>query len=187
VASWRRTWLGPTRVGAVVERLAPYRAGRRWPTAAIEPGVIIRGNLDNLVLGDRVNLQRACFVHLGGMDWCQNTGLVAIGADGVVSPGAVIYGCGPGGVRVGDRFDCGPGVNIFASRTDYKLLPRGRLFAPVVIGDDVVIFANAVITPGVTVGDGAVIAAASVVLNDVPPHTLVAGAPAHVVRRLDEA
>ena len=161
-----------------------HQAQRRFPHTAIEPGVFIRGPLSNLSLGEGTNLQTACFIHLGGMDWCEFSGKVSIGRNGVVSPHAVIYGCGPGGVTIGDRFDCGPGVGIFASRTEFDQTPRGRHFAPVLIGDDVVLFANAVITPGVTIGDGATVAAGSVVLHDVPSWTLVAGSPARVVRRI---
>lgn len=159
-----------------------YLASRKWPRATIEPGVTLRGPLSNLTLGDGVILQRSCFIHLGGMDWCQFAGEISIGRGGVVSPQAVLYGCGPGGIRIGERFDCGPGVGIFASRKDYEVFPRGSRFASVVIGDDVVIFANAVISPGVTIGDGSAVAAGSVVLDDVPARTLVAGSPARVVR-----
>lgn len=56
--------------------------------------------------------------------------------------------------------------------------------APVKIGKYVWICANAVITSGVKIGDGAVIAAGAVVTKDVPPHTLVAGMPAKVIKKL---
>jgi maltose O-acetyltransferase len=46
----------------------------------------------------------------------------------------------------------------------------------------VTVFANAVIGPEVQIGDGAVVAACSVVLRDVPPCSLVGGAPARVLR-----
>ena len=54
--------------------------------------------------------------------------------------------------------------------------------APVVIGDRVWIGCRATVLKGVTVGDGAVVAACSVVTRDVPPRALVAGNPARVVR-----
>lgn len=54
--------------------------------------------------------------------------------------------------------------------------------APVAIGDRVWIGARATVLKGVTVGDGAVVAAGSVVTKDVPPRALVAGNPARVVR-----
>lgn len=53
---------------------------------------------------------------------------------------------------------------------------------PVVIGSGVHLGVNVFISPGVTVGDGAVVGANSVVTVDVPPYTVVAGAPARVLR-----
>jgi acetyltransferase-like isoleucine patch superfamily enzyme len=55
---------------------------------------------------------------------------------------------------------------------------------PIVIGDHVWIGMNSIILKGVTIGDGAVIAAGSVVTKDVPPGMLVAGAPARPVREV---
>ena len=54
--------------------------------------------------------------------------------------------------------------------------------APVVIGDRVWIGCRATVLKGVTIGDGAVVAAGSVVTRDVPARALVAGNPARVVR-----
>jgi acetyltransferase-like isoleucine patch superfamily enzyme len=56
---------------------------------------------------------------------------------------------------------------------------------PVRIGHNVWIGFDACVLPGVTVGDGAVIGARSVVADDAPPYTVVAGNPARVIRRLD--
>ena len=50
------------------------------------------------------------------------------------------------------------------------------------IGNDVWVATNAMILSGVTIGDGAVVGAASLVLDDVPPYTIVAGAPAKPIR-----
>ena len=57
--------------------------------------------------------------------------------------------------------------------------------APIAIGDGVWIAAGVTLLPGVTVGAGAVVAAGAVVTKDVPPHTLVGGVPARLIRRLD--
>lgn len=55
---------------------------------------------------------------------------------------------------------------------------------PVVIGDNVWVGACSIILPGVTIGDMSVVAAGSVVTKDVPPHTLVAGVPARVIKSI---
>ena len=65
---------------------------------------------------------------------------------------------------------------------------KGRIFGSghekkkVVIGDDVWIGANAVILPGVTIGEGSVIAAGSIVNKDVEPFSIVGGVPAKVIK-----
>jgi acetyltransferase-like isoleucine patch superfamily enzyme len=59
---------------------------------------------------------------------------------------------------------------------------NGPVSAPIEIGDHVWIGARAMVLKGVTIGDGAVVAAASVVTKDVAPGTLVAGSPARYVR-----
>lgn len=55
---------------------------------------------------------------------------------------------------------------------------------PIVVGDGVWIGARSTILPGVTIGDGAVVAAGAVVTRDCEPNTLYAGVPARAVRRL---
>ena len=57
--------------------------------------------------------------------------------------------------------------------------------APIRVGDGVWIGARVVLLPGVTLGDGSVVAAGAVVTEDVAPDTLVAGVPARPVRRLE--
>ena len=58
--------------------------------------------------------------------------------------------------------------------------------APVTIKDTVWIGVNSVITKGVTIGEGAIIGAGSVVKKDIPPWTIVAGNPARVIREIPE-
>ena len=55
---------------------------------------------------------------------------------------------------------------------------------PVVIEDDIWIGANAVVLPGVTIGHHSVVAAGAVVTKDVPPHSLVVGVPAKVIKQI---
>ncbi|MDD4774396.1 MAG: DapH/DapD/GlmU-related protein, partial [Eubacteriales bacterium] len=57
---------------------------------------------------------------------------------------------------------------------------------PVRIGNDCWFGANVVVCPGVTVGDGCVIGAGSVVVKDIPPLTFAAGNPCRVIREITE-
>jgi len=54
---------------------------------------------------------------------------------------------------------------------------------PITIGNDVWIGVGAILLPGVTIGDGAIVSAGAVVAGDVPPYAIVGGSPARVLRR----
>lgn len=87
-------------------------------------------------------------------------------------------------VSIGDGTQIGPAVQIYAA--DHPRDPADRqagleLGRPVRIGRNVWIGGAAVILPGVTIGDDAVIGAGSVVTHDVPAGTTVAGSPARPI------
>ena len=90
-----------------------------------------------------------------------------------------------GGIIIGD--DCLIGHNTVLATLNHDLDPDKRADlhpAPIIIGRNVWIGANVTVLPGVTIGDNAVIAAASVVTKDVPANTVVVGSPARVVRNI---
>lgn len=60
-------------------------------------------------------------------------------------------------------------------------IPDAQYFGPIVIEDDCVIGANAVLLPNVTIGQGSIVATGSVVISDVPPESIAIGAPARVL------
>lgn len=65
-----------------------------------------------------------------------------------------------------------------------KPIPQqGLRIKPVIVGNDVWVGAGTFILRGVTIGDGAVVAANSVVTEDVPPYSVVAGSPARVIKQ----
>jgi acetyltransferase-like isoleucine patch superfamily enzyme len=68
--------------------------------------------------------------------------------------------------------------------TSKRIDEQGISTKSIIIGDDVWIGANAVILPGVTIGNHCVIAAGAVVTKDVPDNTLVGGVPAKVIKYL---
>ncbi|WP_026536003.1 DapH/DapD/GlmU-related protein [Arthrobacter sp. H14] len=90
-----------------------------------------------------------------------------------------------GGVVIGD--DCLIGHNTVMATLNHDLMPSRRADmhpAPIVVGRNVWIGSNVTVLPGVTIGDNAVVAAASVVTKDVPENTIVVGSPARVLRSL---
>lgn len=90
-----------------------------------------------------------------------------------------------GGIDIGD--DVLIGHNCVITTLDHAMDPERRadmIPAPVKIGDKVWIGANVTILPGVTVGDGAILAAGVVVTRDVEPRTIVGGVPARLIRHI---
>jgi acetyltransferase-like isoleucine patch superfamily enzyme len=65
---------------------------------------------------------------------------------------------------------------------NHQLSGQKEVSLPIKIGDHVWIGMNSIILKGVSIGDGAVVAAGTVVTHDVPAHALVAGVPAKVIR-----
>lgn len=91
-----------------------------------------------------------------------------------------------GGIAIGDDTLIGHNVTLCTLNHAADAASRGDLLpAPIIIGPRVWLGANVTVVPGVTIGEGAIVAAGAVVTRDVPPHTLVAGIPAHIVKTLD--
>lgn len=85
-------------------------------------------------------------------------------------------------VIIGDQVYIGDDVAIRDS-DGHEIIGSGKpMTMPIVIGNHVWIGAKVTILKGVTIGEGAIVAAGSVVSHDVPPRTLVGGVPAKVIR-----
>lgn len=87
-----------------------------------------------------------------------------------------------GGISIGASTSINSGVQIWTAQHDWRAPDFAYVAAPVRIGHHAWISARAILLPGVTVGDGAVVAAGSVVTRDVEPWTLVGGNPARHLR-----
>lgn len=95
-----------------------------------------------------------------------------------------------GPVTIGGHVNLAQGITVTAlnhnfSDTTRRIDEQGISTNPVTIEDDVWIGANAVILPGVTIGQHAVVAAGAVVTADVPANTIVGGVPARIIKKIN--
>lgn len=94
-----------------------------------------------------------------------------------------------GTITIGDNAYIGPfcGFYTAAHPTDYTRRNRGLEWAkPIRVGDNCWFGANVSVMPGVTIGNGCVIAAGSVVTADIPDDSVAAGVPAVVKKRISQ-
>jgi acetyltransferase-like isoleucine patch superfamily enzyme len=187
---------------AVAYRLIVHMRG--W--VAIEPGVRIC-QARNLTLHDGVYLDHGVYLHAcpAGIEIGANTyvmhraelhvynfrGLeqsgIWVGRNCIIGENSVIRG--QGGVTIGDNVIIAPHVQIMAVDHVFDdpgrpILEQGLRAYGITIEDNAWVGAGAIILDGVRVGEGAVVGAGAVVTRDVAPHTVVAGVPARLVRRI---
>jgi acetyltransferase-like isoleucine patch superfamily enzyme len=176
--------------------------------SAIENKVRLRF-ADNIRFGHGVYLDQATYLHAcpKGIDIGNNTIImhgailhvynfrdlpnagIKIGVDSLIGEYSVIRG--QGGVEIGDRVYTSPFTQIIAVNhvfddPDQPFIDQGITAEGIRIGDDVWLGSGAVVTDGVQIGKGAVVAAGAVVTEDVPPHTVVGGVPARVIRKINK-
>lgn len=93
-----------------------------------------------------------------------------------------------GEIEIGDNVIFGPRVSVFSEnhifdRIDIPIKHQGVTKGITKIGNDVWIGAQTIILSGVSIGDGCVIGAGSVVTKDIPPYSLAVGVPASVIKK----
>lgn len=110
--------------------------------------------------------------------------MVTIGKHAIIMPGCLMMSAG--GITIEDEAQLAADVRLISNNHD--LMDRWVITCkPVRICRRAWIGAGATILPGVTVGENAVVWAGSVVTRDVPPDTIVAGNPARIIRKIEEA
>ena len=130
--------------------------------ARIEPGAIIREQVE---IGDNAVIMMGAVINIGA----------------VIGPGTMI----DMGAILGGRATVGRNCHIGAGAVLAGVIEPASA-TPVIVEDNVLVGANAVVIEGVHVGENAVVAAGAVVIEDVPENAVVAGCPARVVKMKDE-
>jgi acetyltransferase-like isoleucine patch superfamily enzyme len=176
--------------------------------AAVESGVRI-SFAENVRLGRRAYLDRGAYLHAcpGGIEIGDEAfimhnaelhvfnfrdlphAFIRVGRRTFVGESVIVRG--QGGVEIGDDVLIAPRAQILAINHNYAdvsrpIIDQGITGRGIVVEDGSWIGAGAIVLDGVRVGRGAVVGANAVVTRDVPPHTVVVGSPARVVKRLIE-
>ncbi len=152
----------------------------------LDQGVYIHACPGGVTVGPRTYVMHGSILHVYNFRQLPHAGIF-IGEDSLIGEMNVIRG--QGGIHIGDRVYTSPLVQIIAVNHVFDdpnrpFVEQGITAEGIVIEDDVWIGSGAVITDGVRVGKGAVVAAGAVVTKDVPPHTVVGGVPARLIKEI---
>lgn len=142
-------------------------------------GIAIRSFFYRLLFA---RLEGFAFIYPGA--WLDHSFNIHAGRSLAVNTGVFISARAP--ITFGNGVLVGPNVVIVSSnhrfdRPDLPISEQGHELAPITIGDDCWIGANAVILAGVKVADGTIVSAGAVVTRDTEPYSIVAGSPAQAI------
>ena len=152
----------------------------------IEDGVEINClSIDGIKFGDRVTIGKYAIIRPSNIYGGPIGEGLVMGNNSNIGPYNYI-GCS-GKITIGNNVMLAPRVSIYAENHVFEnpnitIKAQGVTKMNVVIEDDCWIAANAIILAGVTIGKGSVVAAGSVVNEDVPAFSVVAGVPARVIK-----
>ncbi len=131
-----------------------------------------------------IKIGRGSAIHMGAKFY--NPRNIVIGEDTIIGEGVVLDGRSK--LIIGNHVDIASEVMIYNSEHDINDENFKAMTQPVIIEDYVFIGPRVIILPGVKIGKGAIVGAGAVVTKDVPPFTVVGGAPAKTIgeRRLKQ-
>ena len=141
----------------------------------------------------QLSLLRQLLGRMGEGGWveapfrCDYGGNISVGDCFYANFGCVFLDVAP--ITIGSHAFLGPGVHLYTAAHPLWAPVRDReveFGAPIAIGESVWIGGNTVVLPGVTIGDGTVVAAGSVVTKDLPANVVAAGNPCRVLRPITE-
>lgn len=126
-------------------------------------------------------------VHIEPDFHCEFGKNITIGDQVYINFGCIILDCAE--VTIGNNVLIGPNLGIYA--VNHGLDPEERIAGacigkPVHIEDNVWVGGDVKVLAGVTIGEGSVIGAGSIVTKDIPPRVVAAGNPCKVIRPIDE-
>lgn len=170
-------------------RLCSAKHIRLAAGAYLDRGVYLHACPGGISIGSGTLIMHGSALHVYNFRQLPHAG-IRIGVDSLIGEYSVIRG--QGGVTIGDRVYTSPHVQILAVNHVFDdptrpFVEQGITAEGIVIEDDVWIGAGAIVTDGVRIGQGAVVAAGAVVTEDVPPHMVVGGVPARILRAIDGA
>ena len=112
-------------------------------------------------------------------------GDVKVGTNGWIGPSTIIDGSG--GITIGNHCTISAGVHIYTHDNVKQTLTSGSMEierSPVMIGNNVYVGPNVIITKGVSIGNSCVIAAGAFINKDIPDLSIVIGQPGRVVGKV---
>lgn len=156
--------------------------------AYLDEGVYLHAMPAGIWLGKESIVMHGAILHVYNFRNLPHAG-IRIGANCLIGEYTVIRG--QGGVEIGDRVYTSPMTQILAvdhvfqdSETPFS--EQGITAQGIIIEDDVWLGASSIVTDGVRIGKGSVIAAGAVVTKDIPPHSVAAGVPAKVIMEIEK-
>jgi galactoside O-acetyltransferase len=154
------------------------RIERRHPDARITVGddCVVAGTLVAEVADSRLSIGDRVFIGGGSLIDC--LGEVLIEDDVLISYQVLIMDSDNHSIRASERV--GDLQRWREGQYDWSRVNR----KPVIIRSRAWIGARAILTKGIVVGEGGIVASGAVVTKDVPPYTIVAGNPARIIREL---